>query len=317
MTHHTADVGMGDAVNVRMSDAVGVYMCICCGSLLCFHGIPPIRCISFSVSYSPEKKQVVFFVQCLYNKERIWQTRGYIGDIPLILREKRKGRNRKRMNLLDIIGPVMVGPSSSHTAGAVKIGRVSRKLLAEEVADAKIYFHGSFLATGKGHGTDKAILAGLLGMQVDDPRIPESFTMAKESGMSFTLEGIDLGDVHPNSVKMNLTGKSGRTLEVIAASVGGGQIRICELDGLTANFSGDYPTLIVHNIDQPGHVAEVTSMLAHKSVNIATMQLYRESRGTRAVMVIECDREVPGEAIEWLEHLEGILKVTYLSMLEA
>lgn len=109
------------------------------------------------------------------------------------------------MNLLDIIGPVMVGPSSSHTAGAVKIGRVSRKLLAEEVADAKIYFHGSFLATGKGHGTDKAILAGLLGMQVDDPRIPESFTMAKESGMSFTLEGIDLGDVHPNSVKMNLT----------------------------------------------------------------------------------------------------------------
>lgn len=116
----------------------------------------------------------------------------------------------------------MVGPSSSHTAGAVKIGRVSRKLLAEEVADAKIYFHGSFLATGKGHGTDKAILAGLLGMQVDDPRIPESFTMAKESGMSFTLEGIDLGDVHPNSVKMNLTGKSGRTLEVIAASVGGG-----------------------------------------------------------------------------------------------
>ena len=198
------------------------------------------------------------------------------------------------MNLLDIIGPVMVGPSSSHTAGAVKIGRVSRKLLAEEIADAKIYFHGSFLATGKGHGTDKAILAGLLGMQVDDPRIPESFTMAKESGMSFTLEGIDLGDVHPNSVKMNLTGKSGRTLEVIAASVGGGQIRICELDGLTAN-----------------------SMLAHKSVNIATMQLYRESRGTRAVMVIECDREVPGEAIEWLEHLEGILKVTYLSMLEA
>ena len=135
--------------------------------------------------------------------------------------------------------------------------------------------------------------------------------------MSFTLEGIDLGDVHPNSVKMNLTGKSGRTLEVIAASVGGGQIRICELDGLTANFSGDYPTLIVHNIDQPGHVAEVTSMLAHKAVNIATMQLYRESRGTRAVMVIECDREVPEEAIEWLEHLEGILKVTYLSMLEA
>lgn len=220
------------------------------------------------------------------------------------------------MNLLDIIGPVMVGPSSSHTAGAVKIGRVSRKLLAEEVADARIYFHGSFQATGKGHGTDKAVIAGLLGMHVDDPGIPDSFALAREAGMKFTLEGADLGDVHPNSVKLDLTGRSGRTLEIVAASVGGGQIRICEIDGLTANFSGDYPTLIVHNLDQPGHVTEVTSMLAHKSVNIATMQLYRAGRGGNAVMVIECDQEVPKESVAWLEHLEGILKVTYLSLLE-
>lgn len=220
------------------------------------------------------------------------------------------------MNLLDIIGPVMVGPSSSHTAGAVRIGRVSRKLLAEEVKEAKIYFHGSFLATGKGHGTDKALIAGLLGMQVDDPAIPDSFRIAEKRGMRFYLEGIDLGDVHPNSVKMNLTGISGRTLEVIAASIGGGRIQICELDGITANFSGDYPTLIVHNIDQPGHVTEVTSMLAHKGVNIATMQLYRKSRGGSAVMVIECDQEVPKESLAWLERLEGILKVTYCSLVE-
>lgn len=220
------------------------------------------------------------------------------------------------MNLLDIIGPVMVGPSSSHTAGAVRIGRVSRKLLAEEVKEAKIYFHGSFLATGKGHGTDKALIAGLLGMQVDDPAIPDSFRIAEKRGMRFSLEGINLGDVHPNSVKMNLTGISGRTLEVIAASIGGGRIQICELDGITANFSGDYPTLIVHNIDQPGHVTEVTSMLAHKGVNIATMQLYRKSRGGSAVMVIECDQEVPKESLAWLERLEGILKVTYCSLVE-
>ena len=220
------------------------------------------------------------------------------------------------MNLLDIIGPVMVGPSSSHTAGAVRIGRVSRKLLAEEVKEAKIYFHGSFLATGKGHGTDKALIAGLLGMQVDDPAIPDSFRIAEKRGMRFSLEGIDLGDVHPNSVKMDLTGISGHTLEVIAASIGGGRIQICELDGITANFSGDYPTLIVHNIDQPGHVTEVTSMLAHKGVNIATMQLYRKSRGGNAVMVIECDQEVPKESLAWLERLEGILKVTYCSLVE-
>lgn len=220
------------------------------------------------------------------------------------------------MNLLDIIGPVMVGPSSSHTAGAVKIGRVSRKLLAEEVCKAEIYFHGSFLATGKGHGTDKALIAGLLGMEVDDPEIPHSFEIANEKGMEFSIGGIDLGDAHPNTVKMTLTGASGRSLEIVAASIGGGRIQICELDGLTANFSGDYPTLIVQNIDQPGHITEVTSMLAHKSINIATVQLYRDSRGGRAVMVIECDQEVPKESLQWLTHIEGILKVTYLSLLE-
>ncbi|MBS7145900.1 MAG: L-serine ammonia-lyase, iron-sulfur-dependent subunit beta [Roseburia sp.] len=219
------------------------------------------------------------------------------------------------MNLLDIIGPVMVGPSSSHTAGAVKIGRVCHKLLAEKVVRADIFFHGSFLATGKGHGTDKAVVAGLLGMQVDDPAIPHSLEIAERERLQFTLSGIDLGDVHPNSVKLELTGESGRTLEVIAASIGGGRIEICEIDGLTANFSGDYPTLIVHNIDQPGHVTEVTSMLAHKSVNIATMQLYRASRGGNAVMVIECDQEIPADALKWLERMEGILKVTYLSLL--
>lgn len=221
------------------------------------------------------------------------------------------------MNLLDIIGPVMVGPSSSHTAGAVKIGRVSRKLLAEKVKEAKIFFHGSFEATGKGHGTDRAVIAGLLGMRVDDPAIPDSFAVAKKEGLIFTIEGIDLGDVHPNTVKMNLIGVSGRTLEIVAASIGGGQIQICEIDGLTANFSGDYPTLIVRNIDRPGYVTEVTSRLARRQVNIATMQIYRAGRGAYAVMVIECDQEVPQESIEWLAHLEGILKVTYLSMAEA
>ena len=218
------------------------------------------------------------------------------------------------MNLLDIVGPVMVGPSSSHTAGVVKIGLVSRKLMGEKITNADIYFHGSFLSTGKGHGTDRAILAGLLGYGVDDPVIPHSFEAAEKEGLHYSIKGIDLGEVHPNSVKMLLTGTSGKELEIVAASIGGGRIQICELDGLTANFSGDYPTLIVHNVDQPGHVTEVTSMLAHKSVNIATMQLYRKSRGGDAVMVIECDQEVPVEAIRWLAHLEGIVKVTYLSI---
>jgi L-serine dehydratase len=219
------------------------------------------------------------------------------------------------MNLFDIVGPVMVGPSSSHTAGAVKIGLACRKLLNEEVKEAQIDLHGSFLATGKGHGTDRAIAAGLMGFQVDDPRIRDSLNIAKEKGIKLTYGAVDLGeDMHPNAARIRLISVTGKKLEVVGASLGGGRILICQIDGLEANFSGDYPTLIVHNIDQPGHVAEVTSMLQHKSVNIATMQLYRSSRGGNAVMVIECDQEVPKESVEWLKNLEGVVKVTYYSL---
>lgn len=217
------------------------------------------------------------------------------------------------MSIFDILGPIMVGPSSSHTAGAVKIGYISRQLLGEKVKAAKILLHGSFLATGAGHGTDRALVAGLLGMKEDDIRIPDSFLIAEKENMSVVFDKIHLKNVHPNSVKLELTGVSGRKLEIIASSIGGGQIKICKIDGLEANFSGDYPTLVVHNQDQPGHVTEVTSMLAHKGVNIATMQLYRDHRGGNAVMVIECDQEIPLSAVSWLQRLEGITKVTYLS----
>lgn len=218
------------------------------------------------------------------------------------------------MNIFDIIGPVMVGPSSSHTAGAVKIGYVSRKLLAEPLKKAEILLYGSFLATGRGHGTTLALVAGLLGMKTDDSRIPDSMRIAEERGIEITFGKAELRDAHPNSVQLILTGIDGRKLEVVGESIGGSRINIAGIDGISTNFSGDYPTLIVHNLDQPGHVAEVTSMLAHKSVNIATMQLYRASRGGYAVMVIECDQEVPKESIAWLEHLEGVQKVTYYSL---
>lgn len=217
------------------------------------------------------------------------------------------------MNIFDIVGPVMVGPSSSHTAGAVKIGYVARKLMQEEVVEAKILLYGSFLATGDGHGTKYALVAGLLGMESDDARIPDSFEIAEERGMTFSFGSAKLKDAHPNSVLMKLKGKNGKKLEIVGESLGGSLINIAKVDGLSANFSGEYPTLIVHNQDQPGHVAEVTSMLAHKSVNVATLQLYRESRGGHAVMVLECDQEIPAESLKWLEHLEGIEKVTYYS----
>ena len=174
------------------------------------------------------------------------------------------------MNIFDIVGPIMIGPSSSHTAGAVKIGNACHKLMGEKIVKAAIMLHGSFLQTGEGHGTDKALVAGLMGLDVDDMRVPNSFSIAKDSGLEFCIGSTDLGDVHPNSVKLQIEGESGRQLEIIASSIGAGRIQICEIDGITVNFSGEHPTLIVHNLDQPGHVTEVTSMLSHKSVNAMT-----------------------------------------------
>ena len=220
------------------------------------------------------------------------------------------------MNIFDIIGPVMVGPSSSHTAGAVRIGLVTRKLLDEEPSRIVIKLHGSFGATGIGHGTHQTLIAGMIGMQPDDIRIPYSDQIADEVGIKYQFINQEMKDAHPNSALIQVTGKNGRELEVQASSIGGGRIMINKIDGICVNFTGEHNTLIVHNLDQPGHVAEVTSMLSHKSVNIATMQLFRDSRGGYAVMVIETDQDVPKESIKWLEHLEGVIKVTYLMALE-
>ena len=217
------------------------------------------------------------------------------------------------MNIFDIIGPVMVGPSSSHTAGAVKIGYIARQLMNNKIKKAELYLHGSFSATGKGHGTDKALVAGLLGMKPDDNRIPVSFEIAEELGLEIRFGSINLRDVHPNSVFMRLYNDNDKKMEIVASSIGGGQIRICKIDGLDVNFSGDQPTLIVHNTDKPGHVSKVTSMLAEHSVNISGMQLYRTQRGGNAVMVIECDQEVPKSSLDFLKNMDGMVNVTYLS----
>lgn len=218
------------------------------------------------------------------------------------------------MNIFEILGPIMVGPSSSHTAGAVRIGLIVRRLLGIRPKYAKIMLHGSFAATGEGHGTDKALVAGIMGMKPDDIKIPYSFDIAREEAFEYQFENISLKDAHPNSVLIRITGEDNRVLEVQASSLGGGRIMINKIDKTEVNFTGESPTLIVHNIDQPGHVAEVTSTLSQKSVNIATMHLYRDKRGGYAVIVVETDQEIPCEAIRWLENLEGILMVRYLSL---
>ena len=216
------------------------------------------------------------------------------------------------MNIFEILGPVMVGPSSSHTAGAVRIGYVCRKLMGEKIVTADIELYGSFLLTGKGHGTPQAIVAGLLGMTPDDARIPDSFEIAKAQELKFTIGEAKLKEAHTNSVLLKLTGESGKELEVIGESLGGSIINIAQIDGLPANISGDYPTLIASNMDVPGMVAKVSKVLFEAKINIAQMHLYRASRGKNSVLIAECDQEIENKTLNDIRDLDGIMKVSYL-----
>lgn len=218
------------------------------------------------------------------------------------------------MNLFDILGPIMVGPSSSHTAGAVRIGYIAGRLLQEKPVKAEILLHGSFATTGRGHGTDKALVAGLLGMKPDDMRIPHSFELAEENGLQFSFEQVTLRDAHPNTALLRLEGESGKKLEIQAASIGGGRIMVQKINGLEVSFSAEKNTLIIQNIDGPGRVAQVASILFEKSVNIATMQMHRAKRGGFSVMVLETDEEVWEKSVRQLEELEGVVQVVYIGV---
>lgn len=220
------------------------------------------------------------------------------------------------MTIFDIMGPVMIGPSSSHTAGAARLGRMARRLLGCAPAKAELLLHGSFADTGKGHGTDRALAAGLLDMAPDDPRLPRSFELAGAEGMEVTVGRVNLQGAHPNTVLLRLTAPDGHALEVRGASLGGGRVRVEAIDGLEAAFSGDLPTLIIRNEDKPGQVAEVAGVLSQHGVNIATMQLYRDMRGGLAVMVIESDQPIPRSVVEELRTQDGIVQATYLDMTE-
>ena len=216
------------------------------------------------------------------------------------------------MSLFDILGPVMVGPSSSHTAGAVRMGLVGRQLLGGTPATAHIVLHGSFAATGTGHGTDRALIAGLLGMEPDDERIPMSFALARDAGMEFTFERRELRNAHPNTALLSLTAPDGSHVSLQCASTGGGRILVTALDGVEVSFSGEHNTLIIRNEDRPGMVSLVSSLLADAGVNIATLQLCRDKRGGSAAMVIEVDQSLSAALLDMLGRQDGVSRATYI-----
>lgn len=218
--------------------------------------------------------------------------------------------------VFDILGPVMVGPSSSHTAGAARLGKVARAVAGEKIVDVKFLLHGSFAKTYKGHGTDKALLAGILGMKPDDERLRSSLTIAKEEGLNFEFIESDLGDYHPNTVKFVMKCESGKVCEVLGSSVGGGSIEIVEVNGNEANFSGAYPTLITCHDDKFGTVNKVTKLLLEHEINIAFMNVSRTQKGMDATMTLEIDNKVDESVIKRMEEIDGIKKVILINLEE-
>lgn len=213
------------------------------------------------------------------------------------------------MNVFDIIGPVMIGPSSSHTAGAARLGRITRMLLGEQPKHAHIYLHGSFARTYRGHGTDRALIGGLLGFSPDDIRIRDSLELAKEAGLSYEFEPTDLGEVHPNTALLEVTGTSGKTLSLLGSSIGGGNVVIQRIQDMKVEFTGEYYTLLIPHQDAPGVVANVTSVLSTNRINIAQMKVYRTRRGGPAMLIIETDEHIESKLLPTLEKIPHVTSV--------
>ena len=202
------------------------------------------------------------------------------------------------VSLLDIIGPVMVGPSSSHTAGACRLGLLARCLVGGTPHRARVELHGSFARTGEGHGTDKAIVGGLMGFRPDDERIRSALTIAEGEGLDYRFEKTTLGEeneVHPNTVRITVE-RGDRSSVMVGSSLGAGRVLVTEIDGYPVEVTGNYNTIVLVAEDVPGSVARIATILAEDGINIATLRLTRKERGGDAFMVIEVD-EQPDEKV--------------------
>ncbi len=214
------------------------------------------------------------------------------------------------MDVFDIIGPIMIGPSSSHTAGACRLGRVANKLMdGEKPLRCEIQLSGSFARTGKGHGTDRAIVGGIMGFETDDMRIRDALDIAREEGIEICFRDEDIPNAHPNTASIRYHLADGRSGFVQGASVGGGNIRIDNIHGMEVKFSGDKETILVLHRDVPGVIANVTNLmhLIYSDINIGAFQLSRREKGGDALMTIEADSVPPDRITEDIRHIPDVL----------
>lgn len=216
------------------------------------------------------------------------------------------------MGIFDVVGPIMIGPSSSHTAGAARIGLMARNILKDEPVKVQLTVYGSFAKTYKGHGTDKALVAGLLGFFADDVRLRDSFAIAARQGLQVELQRSTAETAHPNTVRIAMQGKQGRTMEVVGVSLGGGKIEIREINGAQVSLRGEEHTLITVHRDLPGIIAQATTILAIGHINVSNMRVFRSGKNAAAVMIVCTDSPVPADMVAMIRKIEAIESVVTL-----
>ncbi len=218
----------------------------------------------------------------------------------------------EQSSVFDMIGPVMIGPSSSHTAGVVRIGRVARKFLGAAPIHADITFYNSFARTYEGHGSDRAIIAGLLDYKTDDTRIKTAFEEAEAAGFEYKFKSIgNASTMHPNTVKVKVSSQD-KSVEVIGESRGGGVIKIVGLEGFNVGFNANLSTLMLLAEDKKGAIAFIATVLANDDCNIASMSVNRKGKNDLACHVIEIDSKPPKVTLDYLKHLSWIKTVTFI-----
>ncbi|GFI22593.1 L-serine dehydratase, beta chain [Lachnospiraceae bacterium] len=221
------------------------------------------------------------------------------------------------ISIFDVLGPNMVGPSSSHTAGACSIALLAHKMLDEPPSQVEYTLYGSFARTYRGHGTDRALLAGVMGCSTDDIRIPHAYEMAQAQNLTWKFICNETEtEIHPNTVDIYLTGISGKSISLRGESIGGGKIRIVRINEIEVDFSGEDNTLIVVHRDCIGMAAHITSCLSQRNINIAFMKLFRENKGDRAYSIVEFDNNVPEDIKEKILEKEDVEKVMLIQVRE-
>ena len=217
------------------------------------------------------------------------------------------------IGIFDVLGPIMIGPSSSHTAGAARLGKIARTIVNKPIKDVTFLLHGSFKETYKGHGTDRALVAGILGMMPDDERLRDALLIAEKEGLEVHFLPADLGQVHPNTVKILMTDDI--NWEVLGSSIGGGLVEIYEINGNKVKITGEYPTIITCHDDIPGTVSKVSTLFYDNDINIAHMTLVRSQKGKDATMTFEVDNNVSEELIAAIKAVEGVNRVILINSL--